>query len=63
MAMTEIHSFKDFSISESIGGDIYKENDDGNDELLISPSGSREHQQIVEWMKSPERVQEDFENL
>jgi hypothetical protein len=61
MAMQEIHSFKKFSISEGASGDIYKEFDDGSEELLISSSGSREHEKLVAWMKSPDRVQEDFE--
>ena len=59
--LNEIHSFDKFSIGESSSGDIYKEHDDGMVELLISSSGSQEHESIVAWMKSPDRVQEDFE--
>jgi hypothetical protein len=57
--MREIHSFEDFSISE-FNGEYFKETDDGNSELILSPNGSAEHKAIAAWIENVNRKSTDF---
>jgi hypothetical protein len=61
--MKAIHEFKNLTVSRSIGGDYYVEHDNGQDELILSPSGSAEHELFIAWIESPDREEEDFTNL
>lgn len=58
--MTELHSFETFSVSRSIGGDYFIETDQGEEILILSPSGSDEHKQESQWIESKEREEADF---
>ena len=59
--MREIHRFKKFSVSVSVGGDYVIETDDGEEILILSPSGSSEHQKMSGWIESSDRTEDDFE--
>jgi len=60
--LKEIHCFDSFSVSVSNGGDYYLEFDSGNEYLILSPNGSVEHDQMEAWIKSPDRVESDFDH-
>ena len=57
--MKIIHEFENFTVSESVGGDFYIETEHG-EFFYLSPSGSDEHKKVIEWIKDPDRVEEDF---
>ena len=59
--MQELHSFDKFSVSRSFGGDYYIKMDNGDEILILSPSGSDEHTRMSEWIESPDRAAGDFD--
>jgi ABC-type histidine transport system ATPase subunit len=58
-----IHEFEKMDVFEAISGDFYIETEKGDVILIISPSGSDEHQIFIDWLKAPERTEHDFEEF
>ncbi len=64
--MTEIHSFDKLSVTSPTKGDYYVEHDESQNFrviLILSSSGSDEHEAYAEWIESNDRTQEDFLNM
>lgn len=59
---TLIHEFENFSVIRNVSGDYFIETDNGEELVILSLNGSYEHKRQAEWICSPDRTEEDFEN-